>query len=249
MENFTYEDHGSPMNSRVGGNPNRRRPVVAGTRRRGGTAIATPDLGIDEDLVDSDVESDAGADTDSAVVEPVEAGDEPDAESPALSKRLSVVLIVVALVVAAAGTWLTIAAASHRAQAEANTAVVDNSTTAQAIGQVNEALEQVFSYKFDDTAVTEKAAADVLVGAAKDQYAKLFEQVRQQAPEQKLVLRSKVALSGVTMLSGDNATLLVFIDQSATRGDTNAGSSGAAQLRVSASRSDGRWRITELHTV
>ncbi|MGH3863547.1 hypothetical protein [Actinokineospora sp.] len=224
--------------------PNRRRPVVAGARRRGGTAIATPDLGVDEDLVDSDAEPEVAV-----VTEPVE--DEPvsDAEPPAPAKRLSVVLIVVALVIAAAGTWLTIAAASHRARAEANTAVVDNSTTAQVIGQVNEALEQIFSYKFDDTASTEKAAAEVLVGAAKDQYAKLFEQVRQQAPEQKLVLRSKVALSGVTMLSGDNATLLVFVDQSATRGDTNAGSSGAAQLRVSAQRTDGRWRITELHTV
>ncbi|MBC6445581.1 hypothetical protein [Actinokineospora xionganensis] len=222
--------------------PNRRRPVVAGTRRRTGTALATPDLGIDEDLVDSGVEP--------AVEEPVEVADETHAEtvSPP-SKRVSVVLIVVALVVAAAGTWLTIAAASQRARVEANTAVVDNSTTAQVLGQVNEALEQIFSYKFDDTAKTEKAAEDVLVGAAKDQYAKLFEQVRQQAPAQKLELRSKVALSGVTMLSGDNATLLVFIDQSATRGDTNAGSSGAAQLRVSASLSDGRWRITELHTV
>lgn len=214
--------------------PNRRRPVVAGARRRGGTALATPDLGIDESVED--------------VVEDVAAVEEPASvdETPAPSRKVSVALIAVALVVAAVGSWLTIAAASHRV---GNTAVVDNSTTRQVIGQVNEALEQIFSYKFDDTAVTEKAAADVLVGAAKEQYAKLFEQVRQQAPEQKLVLRSKVAVSGVTMLSGDNATLLVFIDQSATRGDTNAGSSGAAQLRVSAQRSDGRWRITELHTV
>ncbi|SDI79600.1 Mce-associated membrane protein [Actinokineospora alba] len=227
--------------------PNRRRPVVAGTRRRSGTALATPDLGIDEDVVDSATESDVDTDTDTTSAESVV--DESVSESPEPSRRLSVVLIVVALVVAAAGTWLTIAAASQRARVEANTAVVDNSTTAQVIGQVTEALEQIFSYKFDDTAKTEKAAADVLVGAAKDQYAKLFEQVRQQAPEQKLELRSKVALSGVTMLSGDNATLLVFVDQSATRGDTNAGSSGAAQLRVSAQLSDGRWRITELHTV
>lgn len=211
--------------------PNRRRPVVAGTRRRGGTALATPDLGID--LVEDDVPEE--------VEEPA-----PVDETPTPSRKLSLALIVVAVVMAAVGTWLTIAAASHRV---VNTAVVDNSATGQVIGQVNEALEQIFSYKFDDTAVTEKAAADVLVGAAKEQYAKLFEQVRQQAPEQKLVLRSKVAVSGVTMLSGDNATLLVFIDQSATRGDTNAGSSGAAQLRVSAQRSDGRWRITELHTV
>jgi len=219
--------------------PIRRKPVVAGARRRGGTALATPDLGIDEDLVED------------SPVEPDDAAEEPtlDAEAPAPGKRVSVVLLVVALVVAAAGTWLTIAATSYRADARANTAVVDNSTTSQVIGQVTEALEQIFSYKFDDTAATEKAAADVLVGSAKDQYAKLFEQVRQQAPEQKLVLRSKVAVSGVTMLSGDNATLLVFIDQSATRGDTNAGSSGAAQLRVSAQRTDGRWRITELHTV
>jgi Mce-associated membrane protein len=181
--------------------------------------------------------------------EPEPAGDDADAaQAPKRSAlRTTVALFAAAVVLAVAGTWLTIDASE--AKSTANTAVADSGTTADVIGQVDTALETIFSYRYDDTAKTEQAAESLLMGEAKSQYAKLFDQVKQNAPAQKLILTSRVAMAGVTFLVGDDAKLLVFVDQSATRGDTSTDSSGAAQLSVSAHRSDGRWKITDLRTL
>ena len=45
--------------------------------------------------------------------------------------------------------------------------------------------------------MTEQAAADVLRGAARDTYDKLFAQVRELAPSQKLVLTTRVVSTAV----------------------------------------------------
>lgn len=151
-------------------------------------------------------------------------------------------LVVVALLLAAAGGWFTVTAPAE----VTNLAVVDAGATAEVSGQVRDGLERIFSYRFDDAEPTERAAHDVLTGAAPDQYAALFTDVVSHAAEQRLVLRSTVAVAGVSLLDGDRAALLVFLDQSATRGDTGAINSGGAQLSVTAKRIDGHWRIAGL---
>ncbi|TDP95173.1 hypothetical protein [Labedaea rhizosphaerae] len=159
-------------------------------------------------------------------------------------RRLPVVLTALAVLFAAAGGFFLVRY-EQLAKVD-NVALLDTATTASVSGQVSQALTAVLSYRFDDTAATERAAAQDLTGRARQQYDQLFAQVRAQAPAQKLVLTTRVVSIGVTSITGDTARLLVFVDQSATRGDNHAASASAAQLSVTATKVDGRWLVSDL---
>lgn len=158
-------------------------------------------------------------------------------------------LIAATIALDGLGVWFRLEATSlWDDPATANQALVDPAATSKVIGDVNAALGKVFSYRYDNTAATEQAAKETLKGNAQNQYNDLFAQVQQQAPAQKLMLSTKVVDSGVTMLQGEHAQLLVFLDQSATRGDNNQSSLAATELTVTAQRQGDHWVITDLRT-
>jgi len=158
-------------------------------------------------------------------------------------------LVAAAIALVALGIWFRIEATGLEDDpAAANQALTDQAATSKVIGDVNSALGKVFSYRYDNTAATEQAAKQSLKGNAESQYNDLFAQVELQAPTQKLMLTTKVVDSGVTTLQGDHAQLLVFLDQSATRGDNNQSSLAAAELTVTAQRQGDHWVITDLRT-
>jgi Mce-associated membrane protein len=166
--------------------------------------------------------------------------------APVRRTLLPVLLAVLAAVLVALGLFGLVRAHQIRtASAGDNRALVDTSATAQVSAAVRQDIETLFGYRYDSDA-TDRAARDLLTGDAVQQYAALVGPVRANAAAQKLVVRSTVVDLGVSMLQGDRAGLLVFVDQTATRGDTNASTSGAAQLSVSAVRVEGRWRISVL---
>jgi Mce-associated membrane protein len=175
---------------------------------------------------------------------------EVDEREPAVARRLPVVAVVlaaVAVVVAGAGVWFLVAAHGVRdSESARNHALVDAAATAEVNASVTTALNKIFSYSYDKTEVTEQAATAVLRGRALDTYRQLFAQVRALAPTQKLVLTTRVVSSAVRYLDGDQARLLVFLDQSATRADVNSTNAAAAQLSITAKREGGHWIITEL---
>jgi len=178
---------------------------------------------------------------------PQESGDRPRFAMFRGPRRLAVVLGVAAVVLAGVGGWSLLAADDLRSSATvANSALVDTGRTAEVTAAVSSALNQIFSYSYDKTEVTEQAAATVLRGSARDTYDKLFAEVRDKAPGQKLVLTTRVVSSAVQSLEGDRARLLVFLDQSATRADTDTSSAAAAQLSVTAKREGGHWVITDM---
>jgi Mce-associated membrane protein len=157
--------------------------------------------------------------------------------------------ITLALVIAVTGAGLLVLAGRLRAGAPAaNRALLDTDATTKVIGDVTDGLTKIFSYAPDDTAATEKAAADVLAGVAAEQYRKLFAQVKQQAPAQRLTLTTRVVRAGVTNLSGGSAHLLVFLDQATARNGRPSGTVAAAQLSVTARLTGGHWRITDLRS-
>ncbi|MEV6826413.1 hypothetical protein [Amycolatopsis sp. NPDC051102] len=162
-------------------------------------------------------------------------------------RRLPALLLAAALVLTGAGVWFTLEARSAASTpAAANLALTDVGATADVTSAVSLAVNRIFSYSYDRTDVTEKAAAAVLRGAAKDSYDKLFAEVRRKAPEQKLVLTSRVSAIAVQELENGHARLLVFLDQSAVRADNNATDSAAAQLSVTAEHTRDGWVITQL---
>jgi Mce-associated membrane protein len=184
------------------------------------------------------------AETDELAAETEEA---PEATPAKRASRLPWVFAVAALLLAGFGAWFTLETDSIRSSAAAeNQALVDTGATAEVNSSITLALNKIFSYSYDKTEVTEQAAANVLRGKALETYNQLFAQVRQMAPQQKLVLSTRVVNSAVQSLNGDHAQLLVFLDQSATRTDTNTTSAAASQLSVTAERQNGNWVITDL---
>ncbi|MGC7102334.1 hypothetical protein ACPZ19_47345 [Amycolatopsis lurida] len=172
---------------------------------------------------------------------------EPAEGTEAAPSRLPTYLTVVAIVLALLGGWFTWQAVSLRtADSASNAALVDTGATAEVNSAITTSLNRIFSYSYDKTEVTEKAAATALRGKALETYNQLFGQVRALAPQQKLVLTTRVVSSAVQSLSGDRARLLVFLDQSATRADNNSTSAAASQLSITAEKQDGTWVIVEL---
>jgi Mce-associated membrane protein len=195
---------------------------------------------VDDDDLDEDL---ADADED-----PPDEDDDPPRWSRFFSpRRLSIALGVVAALLVGTGTWAFVAATNLRdSPAARNSALVDTGRTAEVSAAVSNALNQIFSYSYDKTDVTDKAAKAVLRGDALTTYDKLFAEVRTKAPAQKLVLTTRVVYSAVQSLEGDRAQLFVFLDQSATRVDTNTTSAAAAQLSITAKREGGQWVITDM---
>jgi Mce-associated membrane protein len=162
-------------------------------------------------------------------------------------RRLPIALLAAAVLLVTTGIWLLVDAAGVRSSASArNRALVDTAATAEVSASVTNSLNRVFTYSFDKTEVTEQAAAEVLRGKALDTYRQLFTQVRNLAPQQKLVLTTRVVSAAVQRLNGDQAQLLVFLDQSATRADNNSTSAAAAQLSVTAKWEGDAWVIVDL---
>jgi Mce-associated membrane protein len=245
--------------------PVRRRPAVAGIRRptlhpttKPPTDADSPAASAPSADADSIAASALSADADplaagvsSADAEPLAIGEPPvptdsTDDEPLPSRRalvLPIALLAAAALLVATGIW---ALAQTSTANETNTALVDTTATTEVTRQVREGLEQIFTYRHDATATTETAARTVLTGPARDQYERLFRQVREQAPAQQLTLTTKVVSSGVVTLHPDKAVLLVFLDQSATRGDTGEATTAGAQLSVTATQTNGRWQISDL---
>jgi Mce-associated membrane protein len=195
-----------------------------------------------------DLDVDDGIDDDAEELDDTEETDETDEKSALFTvRRVAIGLLVLAVLVAGAGGWFFYQERSLRsAPSAANTALVDTGRTAEVSAAVTTGLNRVFSYSYDKTVDTEQAASAILRGAARDAYDKLFADVRRLAPDQKLVLTTRVVSAAVQSIEGDTARVLVFLDQSATRADTGTANAAAAQLSVTAEKDGDRWVITNM---
>ncbi|MBV9854155.1 MAG: hypothetical protein JOY82_06470 [Streptosporangiaceae bacterium] len=149
------------------------------------------------------------------------------------------------LVLAGVGAGLTAAAAQLRGgRAAVNRALTDPAATRQVIAAVSADVSEIYSYSYTGIGATERAAQRVLAGQAAAQYRELTPALQQAVGEQ-LTVVTRVDQAGVRWLSGGTAQLLVFMDQTATRGH-NKGTSVPAQIAVTAQLIAGRWRITSI---
>ncbi|MFD4664577.1 hypothetical protein [Streptomyces halstedii] len=183
--------------------------------------------------------------------------DADDAPSAALRSRrprphvrLPAVLCAATVLLGAFAAWAFTSAASLRDDpTRQNTALTDISRTSEVKGQITEAVGAVFSYTYASPEKSEKAARTYLTGKAVQQHQDMLAEVRAQAPKQKLVLTTTVTESGVELLDGDRARLLVFADQSNTRtGKDEETTYAAAMFAVDAVRRGDTWRIAAIDT-
>jgi len=162
------------------------------------------------------------------------------------SINLAIALAVAALVFAGLALWFRGEANSLTGGADGtNHALTDSAATSEVQGKLTVAIEKTLSYNFTELDATAKAVKEYLSGNAVCEYDKLFGQLRELAPAQKLILTTKVRQLGVTRLDGDKADLLVFVDQSTTRTDQNQTTASGAQFGIRAEKIDGSWKITD----
>jgi Mce-associated membrane protein len=147
------------------------------------------------------------------------------------------------------GVWATLHASSLRSAAAAqNTALTDGPATAAVRREISAAVNTIFSYNYADTAATRRAAQSVLTGPAVHEYNTLFALVTKNAPTEKLVVATRVTNSGVELLSGGRARVLVFANQQDTKAGTSQTSYAGAMFAVTALRQGGRWKIEHIDT-
>lgn len=165
-------------------------------------------------------------------------------------RRSVVALGVLTVLLGGFAGWSAMEAGTLRDTASTrNTALTDTARTSEVKGMVTQAVNSVFSYNYADTARTDQAAKKLLTGKAVQQYADMLAQVRRQAPVQKLVLTTTVTDSGVELIDGDRARVLIFADQRNTRTAPKEETTyAAAMFAVDAVHQDGGWRISNIDT-
>jgi Mce-associated membrane protein len=166
-----------------------------------------------------------------------------------LTNRATVLPLLSALLVLILGCAFWFGYQAHTltaGDASANTAVVDVPETHAVADQVGSGVKAIFSYDYTNIARTERAAADVLVDAAVNQYRDSFAAAKKQAEDQKLVRATTVRSIGVREIRGDQATVLLFLDQQTLHATNNQQESTGAQLDITAKRVDGKWKIASL---
>lgn len=216
------------------------RPKPSPRRKARDTGTAKPSSEDETEAAHSDTESDA---------EPPAAPPKVAARVGARSRKPLVAgLLVVAVLFAGLAVFFRVQGA-EAASATNNTALIDVARTSQVKEQVSDAVERLFSYDYQNIEKTEKAAQELLVtDEVREKYEKQFAEVKRVAPEQKMVVTTKVTRSGVMMLDDNRARVLVFVDQTSTRTDQNQTSAGGSQLSVEAEFRDGSWKITDMNT-
>ncbi|NED87475.1 hypothetical protein G3I76_46250 [Streptomyces sp. SID11233] len=234
-------------------NRQRRLATVAAAERTATPAAATTTApepaGPDTESERESRSEDEPADEPGEKVEEVE-----EAPRPVGPLRLRVslpaVLCVLTVLLGSFAAWSFTSAGTLRDEpGRQNTALTDISRTSEVKGQITEAVGAVFSYNYASPAKADTAVKTYLVGKAVQQHKDMLAEVRAQAPKQKLVLTTTVTESGVELLDGDRARLLIFADQSNTRtGKSEETTYAAAMFAVDAVRRGGSWRISAIDT-
>lgn len=161
-----------------------------------------------------------------------------------------VTLGIATVLLGAGAAWSAVQADRLRSGSVAeNVALTDTALTSEAKGQLGDAVNELFSYRYTDMAKTEQAAKRLLTGKAVQQYQNMMAPIRQQAAEQKLVLTTTVTDSGVRMLSDDRARVLFFVDQRSTRTAKEETTYAGAMLAVDAVKVGDAWKISNIDTL
>lgn len=132
--------------------------------------------------------------------------------------------------------------------ATSNEALVDAGATAQVSQQVSAAVQRVYSYDFSRLDADEKAANEVITGPFVQNFRQQFARIRELAPPQQAVVVATVPAAAVKVLDGDQAVVMVFIDQQARQGGQAKPLLATGRLSVTAHRVNGSWKIANVES-
>ncbi|MQA60392.1 MAG: hypothetical protein GEU86_02625 [Actinophytocola sp.] len=175
-------------------------------------------------------------------------GDSADGKGASRDKSIYLLTAALALVFALIAGFFTWQYVDTKMLA-GNKALSDAVATSQVKEEITGAVETLLSYNYAKIDEHENAVQQILVtDEVKAEFERLYGDVKKRAPEQKIVLTTKVSYAAVMELDGDEARLLVFVEQVAARDKSEERSTGGGQLTVNAQQRDGKWRIAGLDT-
>jgi Mce-associated membrane protein len=153
--------------------------------------------------------------------------------------RIAIVVVLAVLVAGVgAGCGLLAAKASSDAAAQADRAAA----AAAAKSEIQEIL--TYSYKTIDADMS-RASADT-TGQFKGEYAVLANQtIGPQAKQQQTVNKAVVPVTAAVNSSGDQVTVLVFVDESTTNKVRPKAQVSGSQLLVTMQKVNGRWLVAQ----
>lgn len=169
--------------------------------------------------------------------------------------RVAAVLVIVALLLGgfsafAATRW------GHASESTGNHALTDADATKQVSTQVSNALNTLLAFDYKNPDKNDKAAKNLIDGKLADcsgasnkvGYDKLMGLLKKKGPQAKLRLKSTVLKSGVQQLRGDEAQVLVLLNQDYSKGDGKGAqhSSALAAATVNAIHKDDTWQLQRL---
>jgi Mce-associated membrane protein len=163
-------------------------------------------------------------------------------------RRLTGVATLVALLAALAiavglGAWFRGEANQLVGSVATNEALVDPAATAEVSAQIREAVRRVYSYDFAQLDANERAANEVVTGGFVADFRQKFARVRDQAPGQQAVVVATVPALAVKMLDGNQAVVMVFLDQEAHQAGRDKPLLATGRLSITAQRVGGSWKI------
>lgn len=123
-----------------------------------------------------------------------------------------------------------------------NKAWVDTDATAEVTAAARDALETVFSYKFDTIDEDQAAARAVLTDERRAEYDSTAEQTKQSVLQTTTIASSTVTDIGVTVLDDGRAELVASLDVSASQDSVDRGTVQTPAV-VTMERVDGKWLI------
>lgn len=236
-----------PPNRRVNQpGPARRRPKIAGS----GRSIAPR---TQETQAEPAADQQAATSPLEPAVEPQPAEpaaeaprDEPAGEAaetkPRNTLQLAAALFVVVLVLIGIGSVIAKVALDSKVS---NQAYVDNAATDEVKAAAENALTTITAYKFDDMDGWADRSREVLAENMRADLDKTVDVTKSAAQQSKTSTEAKVDPTGVTLLDGDHAEVLVFLTVSVTNDGVAAGSSSGPELARMA-KVDGKWVLSEI---
>lgn len=165
-----------------------------------------------------------------------------------MTRRTIVVALAVLALVGGLVAWGAVWQ-ERSTDAARNGAVVDVTDSGTVQREVSTILTRVLAYDAASPDQTQAAASELLVGKARTEHETLFASLVERAKDQELVMDVEVQAAAVQELHDDEATLLVFLDQTSRRATDQEASVAAAQLVVDARRVDGTWKVSGLRVL
>lgn len=169
-----------------------------------------------------------------------------------LRPRSNSSLVLVTLVVALAGSGVSFwfqqeASALRDNPAAQNQALVASKRTDGLSERVSSSLEKLWSYDHNKLPESVDGARNMAVEPFLDEYQKMRMQILKLAPEQQASVSAKVTRLAVKTLHGDDAVMIAFLNQHASKKASDEQQRAAARLRVEAKNVNGKWMIARVN--